>query len=125
MVAAYVLPRSADALIGFEMSSSVRLRHQLAFGFLILGKALGIGGLVLAFAGHPFGGGVMLALDGAFIVTAIVIALRVMSERAKEEAGHKQVLAQMVREGTLKQYLRDLQTEDTGSDASRSELPCS
>lgn len=34
-----------------------------------------------------------------------------MQRRNKEEEAHKQVLEQMLREGTLEQYLKDLRAE--------------
>ena len=75
------------------------------------GKIIGVGGLVVGAGGYRVAGGLMLLLDGLFISTAVALCILEMNPRAKEEVGHKEVLAQMIREGTLKQYLRDLQIE--------------
>ncbi len=83
-------------------------RNFIALALLILAKALGIAGLIVG-ASHRFAGGFLLVLDGVFLVAAVAICLGIARDRKKAEAGQKEVLAQMVREGTLKQYLRDLE----------------
>ena len=88
----------------------IRNRNKLALGLLVLAKVLGVAGLVVA-ASDRFAGGFLLALDGVFIVGAVVLALGTMQRRNKEEEAHKQVLEQMLREGTLEQYLKDLRAE--------------
>jgi len=92
------------------MSDMLRSRNYLALGLLIIGKLLGIGGLVVGSSSRVLGG-TLLALDGTFIVAAVVICLGTMKARAKQDAGQKDVLRQMMKEGTLKQYLRDLEEE--------------
>lgn len=82
-------------------------RNQLALGLLVLAKALGIAGLVLG-ARHRLGGGLLLALDGVLLVAAVVISIRGMKQASDEEDADKAVLARMVEQGTLDQYLRDL-----------------
>lgn len=93
------------------MPDTFRSRNQLALITLVAGKLLGIGGLILGASTHRTLGGLFLAIDGLCIVIATVLCVHTMRGRVKEEAGHKEVLAQMIREGTLKQYLRDLQAE--------------
>ena len=90
---------------------SFRTRNSLALGSLIVGKILGVIGLIVGVAGYRTLGATFLVLDGVLLVTAVVLCLRNMRGRAKEEASHKQMLAQMIREGTLNQYLRDLENE--------------
>ena len=92
------------------MSNTQRSRNYLALGLLVAGKLLGIGGLVVGSSSRVLGG-TLLALDGILIVAAVVVCLRTMRTRAKEDAGQKEVLRQMMKEGTLKQYLRDLEEE--------------
>lgn len=83
-------------------------RNFIALALLVLAKALGIGGLIVG-AHHRVLGGTLLVLDGVFLVAAVAICLGVSRARSKAEIGQKEILAQMVREGTLKQYLRDLE----------------
>lgn len=92
------------------MSDSLRSRNYLALGMLVLGKVLGIAGLAVGSTSRVLGGS-LLVLDGIFIVAAVVVCLRTMKKRSEEDAGQKAVLRQMMKEGTLKQYLRDLEEE--------------
>ena len=92
------------------MSNTQRSRNYLALGLLVVGKLLGIGGLVVGSSSRVLGG-TLLALDGILIVAAVVVCLRTMQARAKEDDGQKELLRQMMKEGTLKQYLRDLEDE--------------
>jgi hypothetical protein len=85
-------------------------RNYVALFVLILGKALGIGGLIVG-AVHRVAGGTLLALDGVFILAAIVLCLRVARGQAQAAQDDKRVLARLIREGTLKQYLRDLEKD--------------
>ncbi len=104
------------------MPDIFRSRNQLALVTLVTGKLLGIGGLILGGSTHRTLGGLLLVVDAVCIVVAIVLCARNMRGRAKEDAGHKQILAQMVREGTLQQYLRDLQ-EEQRAEKSRDDSP--
>lgn len=88
-------------------------RNFVALALLILAKALGIAGLIVG-AHHRFAGGFLLALDGVFLASAVALCLGVARARNKAEIGQKEVLAQMIREGTLKQYLRDLEQRPRG-----------
>lgn len=85
-------------------------RNHIALGLLILAKAVGVGGLVVG-AVHRVGGAVLLGADGVLLIVAVAMCIGTMREQAKADLGQKEVLAQMLREGTLKQYLRDLQDE--------------
>ena len=93
------------------MSDSFRSRNTLALAFLIFGKLLGIGGLVVG-GSHRILGGTLLGLDGLFIFIAVGVCLKTMKDRRTEESGHKDLLRQMMKEGTLNQYLRDLKAEE-------------
>ena len=97
-------------------------QNHLALFLLILGKALGIGGLILG-AVHRVAGGTLLVLDAVFIVAAITVALRVSRKQATEAASDKETLARLVREGTLKQYLRDIEAERSSDDDKRDSAP--
>jgi|GEM_PF-3281094 len=92
------------------MPTSQRSRNYLALGLLVVGKLLGIGGLVVGSSSRVLGG-TLLTLDGILIVAAVVVCVATMRARAKEDDGQKEVLRQMMKEGTLKQYLRDLEEE--------------
>jgi len=85
-------------------------RNFFALFVLLFGKALGIAGIVVG-SQHRALGAVLLGLDGVCIAAAIAIALQVGRSHAKETEDDKQMLARMIREGTLKQYLRDLDDE--------------
>jgi len=98
------------------MSDPIRSRNYLALGMLVLGKVLGIAGLAVGSSSRILGGS-LLTLDGLFIVAAVVVCLRTMKKRAEEDAGQKAVLRQMMKEGTLKQYLRDLEDEERAAKA--------
>lgn len=89
------------------LSESLRNKNHLAIALLVFGKLLGIAGLV-AGAAHRVAGGTLLLLDGLFLLAAVVLCVGAMNGREKEDRENKKVLAQMVREGTLQQYLRDL-----------------
>jgi hypothetical protein len=93
------------------MPETLRSRNYVALGLLIVGKLLGIGGLVVGSSFRVLGG-TLLGLDGLFILSAVVLCLRTMKARAREDMGQKAVLRQMMKEGTLKQYLRDLEAEE-------------
>lgn len=95
---------------GAAAAPTLRVRNYFALTLLIVGKLLGIGGLVLGSSSRVLGG-LLLGLDGIFIVAAVVLCVRTMSARTQEERGHKAILRQMMKEGTLKQYLRDLEEE--------------
>lgn len=115
--------RASAAPLRAASSNTVRFRNHLALGLLIVGKAIGIGGLVVSSAGSRLIGGLMLGLYGILIVAAVVMCIVMMRDRKREEVGHKAVLAQMVREGTLKQYLRDLQAEELEQEVKTADAP--
>ncbi|HVH40978.1 MAG TPA: hypothetical protein VM925_01505 [Labilithrix sp.] len=91
-------------------AQTFRSRNRLALALLVVGKLLGIAGLVVGSA-HRFAGGLLLGFDGLLIVVAVGVSLRTMKAREAEDSGHKELLRQMMNEGTLKQYLRDLEAE--------------
>ncbi|MFO0738107.1 MAG: hypothetical protein U0270_19600 [Labilithrix sp.] len=88
-----------------------RSSNSLAIFLLVLGKALGIAGLMVGTV-NRVAGGILLLLDGILIVAALVIALRNGREQAKEADNDKAVLARLVREGSLKQYLREIEEDE-------------
>lgn len=93
-----------------EAKAKAKNQHTLALAILIGGKLVGIGGLVIG-GSNRVAGGIMLLIDGICIAVAITLALRANRQVAVQEEDDKAVLARMVREGTLKQYLRDIEDE--------------
>lgn len=93
------------------MPDSLRFRNYAAIAVLVVGKLLGIVGLVTGAASRVLGGS-LLVLSGVFIAMAIALCIAVMRARAVEEDAQKKVLRQMMREGTLKQFMRDIEAED-------------
>ncbi len=104
------------------MPDTLRSRNYLALGLLIVGKLLGIGGLVVGSSSRILGG-TLLALDGILIVGAVVVCLGTMRARTKQDAGQKELLRQMMKEGTLKQHLRDLEEEQRSASRSADAAP--
>ncbi len=93
-----------------DMVAPKSSRNFFALFLLIFGKALGIVGLMVGSRHHTLGA-VLLVLDGVCIAAAIAVALQVGRAQAKETEEDKERLARMIREGTLGQYLRDLDDE--------------
>lgn len=87
--------------------ANARTRNLIALALLILGKVLGIVGLIVGTM-NRLGGGILLGLDGAFLVAAVVIALGTMRRQNREETTQKELLARMMREGTLDQFVREV-----------------
>lgn len=83
-------------------------RNVAAFVALIVAKISGLVGLALGYTSHRTEAALLLTLDGVLLVTAVVLCIQGMRARVREDEGHKQALAQMIREGTLNQYLREL-----------------
>lgn len=100
------------------MSDSFRSRNYTALGLLILGKIIGILGVVAGGTGYRTTGAMLLGLYGACVTGAIVLCLSTMKRRERQDSLQKQVLAQMLREGTLDQHLRDLRAERALGEAS-------
>jgi hypothetical protein len=96
------------------MLENIRARNHTALAMLVVGKLFGIGGLVVGSKSRVLGG-TLLALDGVLIVAAILVAIATMKARTQEDDQHKAMLRQMKNEGTLKQYLRDLEAEEAAS----------
>ena len=89
-----------------------RSSSSLAIFLLVFGKVCGIVGLVVASWNRTLGG-ILLVIDAVFIVAAIIIALRNSQKLVKEANADKEVVARLVREGALKQYLREIEDEKT------------
>ena len=95
--------------------SPANSRNFVALALLVLAKVLGIGGLIVAGSGHRTAGAVLLALDGVLLVAAVVICLRGLRARKSEDEESKAMLAKMVREGTLKEFLREVEQQPKSS----------
>jgi hypothetical protein len=85
-------------------------RNLVALALLVLAKVLGIAGLIVG-ASHRAAGTILLALDGVLIVAAVAICLATFRARAKAEVAEKQILAKMMQDGTLDQYLAELRAD--------------
>ena len=96
------------------MLEKLRLQSYSALGALIIAKVFGIAGLALASYSRLLGGG-LLAVDAVFIALVVMVTMRTMKTQAKEDDGQKAVLRQMMKEGTLEQYLRDIKAEEAKS----------
>lgn len=93
----------------------VKARNQLAIAMLVFAKVFGIAGLILGVTSYRFVGGAMLVFDALLLGCAAFLGLRNMKDEKVEEKGQKQLLEQMVREGTLDQYLRDIRVSSEPS----------
>ena len=85
-------------------------QNTLAFVLVLLSKVFGIVGLIVG-AFHRVAGGTLLLLDGLFIIASVVLCVRLGKKQAKAAEDDRKVVARLVREGTLKQYLRDVEAE--------------
>lgn len=90
--------------------ASLTNRNRLAIALLVVAKLFGIAGLVVGGTNRTLGA-ILLGLDAVLIVAAIVVAIQAMKEREVADNGDKELLRQMIREGTLQQHLRDLEAE--------------
>lgn len=90
--------------------SNEKNQNTLALVLVLLSKAVGIGGLVVGFFNRT-GGGALLVLDGFLIAAAVTICLRVGRQQSKAADGDREIVARLVREGTLKQYIKDVEAE--------------
>jgi hypothetical protein len=75
---------------------------------LVFAKLFGIAGLILGATSYRAVGGALLVFDGFLLGFAAYLGIRSMKTVEVEEKDHKEILAQMMREGTLDQYLRDI-----------------
>lgn len=97
--------------------AAARSSNSLAIFLLVLGKVCGITGLIVAGWSRVLGG-ILLGLDAVLIVAAIVLALRNGQKQIKEANADKEVVARLVREGALKQYLREIEDEKKAEETS-------
>lgn len=84
-------------------------RNRIALTTLVVGKLLGILGIILAFTAHRTLGGVLLALAFTCVAVTIGMSLGTFRKRRDDELSEAAVLEKMVREGTLKDHLRDVE----------------
>jgi len=84
-------------------------RNRIALVMLLVGKVLGILGVILAFTAHRTIGGVLLALAFTCVAITIGMSLGTFRKRHDDELSEAAVLEKMVREGTLKDHLRDVE----------------
>ena len=95
----------------------LRSGNTIALLTLIAGKVIGIIALVVGSANRTLGA-VLLGLAGVLVVGAAVLCVLIMRGRSKVDDGKKAMLAEMKRDGTLDQYLRELEAEATTSKSS-------
>lgn len=105
-----------------EMVDSFLTRNYTALALLILGKIIGILGLVAGWMGHRAIGGGMLGLYGLCVVATIVLCLTTMRRRNRHDDAHKQALAEMLREGTLDAHLREVKQAERAREEARDAL---
>ncbi len=86
---------------------------------LVAAKIFGLGGLLLGLTSYRPLGAVLLAIDGVLLAATVVLTVRRMRGEVEEEQTQKQVLAQMMREGTLRQYLREVEASMRGERSPR------
>lgn len=84
---------------------------------LVFAKVFGIAGLILGATSYRFLGGALLVIDGLLLGTAAYLGIRNMREEKVDEKDQKKLLAQMMREGTLDQYLREVRAEGAAAQA--------
>lgn len=94
-----------------------KARNQLAIATLVFAKVFGIAGLIVGATSYRFLGGALLVFDALLLAFAAYLGIRNMSAEKVDEKDHKSVLEQMMREGTLDQYLRDIRAEAAPSKA--------
>ena len=92
----------------------LRSGNMIALATLITAKVIGIIALVVGSA-HRTLGAVLLGLAGVLILSAAVLCILIMRGRSRVDDGKKAMLAEMKRDGTLDQYLRELEAESSGS----------
>lgn len=92
----------------------IRSRNYAALGLLVAGKLFGIAGLVVASRSRVVGG-TFLGFDAILITAAIVMALFTMRANARNDDDQKALLRKMKDEGTLAQYLKDIEAEDAAA----------
>ncbi len=93
------------------MPDSLRFRNYAAIALLVLAKLLGLVGLAVG-AGSRVLGGSLLVLSGIFIAGVVALCIGAMRARVVEEDAQKKALRQMMKEGTLKQFMRDIEAEN-------------
>lgn len=78
---------------------------------LVLAKVVGVAGLVVGVTSYRVVGGVLLGLDAVLLLAAFALCVGAMRGQRREEKDQKELLAQMLREGTLDQLLADVRAE--------------
>lgn len=86
----------------------VEVLNRIAFIFLIIGKVCGLLGLIVACLQFKSLGASLLFVDGVFIFFALSVCLYSSSLLSKAESSEKQIIERLHKEGTLKQYMKDL-----------------
>ncbi len=88
----------------------LRSGNTIALITLITAKVVGIIALVIG-SEHRTLAAVLLGLAGVLVAAAAVLCILIMRGRSKVDDGKKAMLAEMKRDGTLDQYLRELEAE--------------
>jgi hypothetical protein len=92
--------------------ASVQVKNGIALACVGAAKVCGIGGVAAGFAHQRALAVTLMSGAGVLLALAVTICILVMKDQAQEETTDKAILERMMREGTLKQYLADLQVKE-------------
>lgn len=87
----------------------VKTLNLTAILCLVVGKISGITELALSYVGLKTLGGSLLIVDGAGIIASLVLCFLAARTTAKQEELDKDIVARLMKEGTLKHYVRELE----------------
>lgn len=101
------------------MPDTLRFRNYAAIALLVVAKLFGLVGLAVG-AGSRVLGGTLLVLSGVCIAGVVALCIGAMRARVAEEDAQKKLLRQMMKEGTLKQFVRDIEAENASPSGNES-----
>lgn len=84
-------------------------RNRSALISLLIGKLLGIAGVILTFSAYRTVGGALIFLAFVFVGGAVYMTMGSFRRQKQAELSDAAVIERMVREGTLKDHLRDVE----------------
>ncbi len=102
-------PRNAAAKPEDPQTAELKRKNRIALLSLLAGKLLGIAGVILTFSDYRSVGGAMIALAFVFVGVSVFVAIGSFRRQRQEELSDLAVLEKMVRGGTLKDHLRDVE----------------
>ncbi len=90
-------------------TAELKRRNRIALLALLGGKVCGIVGVILAFSAYRPVGGALIFLAFVFVGASIYMTMGSFRKQKRAEMSDAAVLEKMVREGTLKDHLRDVE----------------